>query len=99
MHALAHLGLLNTELSTGDLRVRVAITVLRGVWWVEHDGLLICAVSADGAVTGVVPMISPSYSHRLLLSCDLQIRRLRQSSRTVCRRPCAGPTFDSCPSG
>jgi len=33
-------------------------------WWNKHDGLLIYAVSADGAVTGVVLMISQSYSHR-----------------------------------
>jgi hypothetical protein len=41
---------LNTELGTGDLRVRAAITVsLRVQAWSEHDGLLICAVSANGA--------------------------------------------------
>lgn len=50
-YALAQLGHLNTELSTGDLRVLVAITVSLRVWaWLsEHDGLLICTVSSDGA--------------------------------------------------
>jgi hypothetical protein len=68
---------LNTELGTGDLRIRAAITVSLRVWWLvrDHDGLLICAISADGAVTAVVLMISPSYSHRLFLSSDLLIRR------------------------
>lgn len=45
-YVLAQLGLLNTELFTGDLRVRVAITVSLRVSLHEHDGLLICAVSA-----------------------------------------------------
>jgi len=40
---------LNTELSTGDLRVRAAITVALRVWLFEHDGLLICAIGSDGA--------------------------------------------------
>jgi hypothetical protein len=48
-YALAQLGHLNTELSTGDLRVLVAITVSLRVWLFEHDGLLICTVSSDGA--------------------------------------------------
>ena len=48
-YALAQLGLLNTELFTGELRVRVAISVsLRVSESVVHDGLLICAVSSDG---------------------------------------------------
>ena len=63
-YVLAQLGLLNTELFTGDLRVRVAITVSLRVSLHEHDGLLICTVSSDGVVAGVVLMISPSYSHR-----------------------------------
>jgi hypothetical protein len=49
-NARAQLGPLNTELGTGDLRVRAAITVsLRVQAWSEHDGLLICAVSSNGA--------------------------------------------------
>jgi hypothetical protein len=48
-YALAQLGHLNTELSTGDLRVRIAIMVSLRVWLFEHDGLLICAVNSDGA--------------------------------------------------
>jgi hypothetical protein len=50
---------LNTKLGTGDLRIRAAITVSLRVWWLErdHDGLLICAINADGAVTAVVLMI------------------------------------------
>ena len=64
-YALAQLGLLNTELFTGDLRVRGHITVMLRVSSCRiHDGLLIRAVSADGAVTGVVLMILPSHSHR-----------------------------------
>ena len=63
-YALARLGHLNTELRPGDLRVRAAIAVSLRVWLFEHDGLLIRAVSADGPVTGVVLMISPSHSHR-----------------------------------
>ena len=74
-YALAQLGHLNTELSTGDLRVCAAITVLLSVRWVEHDGLLICAVSADGAVTAVVLMIVPSTAIGLLLSRDLLTRK------------------------
>lgn len=36
-YALARLGHSNTELSTGDLRVRAAITVLLRVWWqIDH---------------------------------------------------------------
>ena len=68
---------MNTELGTGDLRIRAAITVSLRVWWLvrDHDGLLICAISADGAVTAVILMIPPSYSHRLFLSSDLLIRR------------------------
>ena len=58
-HALAQLGHLNTELSTGDLRVLVAITVSLRVWLFEHDGLLTGTVSSDGAVAGVALMISP----------------------------------------
>ena len=57
-YALAQLGYLNSELSPGQLRVRAAITVLPRVPWYEQDGLLICAVSSDDAVTGVVLMIS-----------------------------------------
>ena len=74
--ARAQLGPSNTELGTGELRVRAAITVsLRVQAWSEHDGLLlIYAVSADGVVTGVVLMISQSYSHRAPLSRDLLIR-------------------------
>ena len=56
-YALAQPGPSNAELSTGDLRVRGAITVLLGVSWVEHDGLLICAVNADGAVASAVLII------------------------------------------
>ncbi len=74
-HVFEQLGHLNTELSAGQLRVGAAITVLLRVLWVEQDGLLICAVSSDDAVTGMVLMISPSYSHRLLLRRDLLIRR------------------------
>jgi hypothetical protein len=49
--ARAQLGPSNTELITGELRVRAAITVSLRVyaWLSEHDGLLICAISADGA--------------------------------------------------
>ena len=74
-YALAQLGHLNSELNAGHLCVRAAITVLLRVSGYEHRGLLICAVSSDGAVAGVGLMISPSYSHRLLISRDLLIRR------------------------
>jgi hypothetical protein len=67
---------LNSELSAGHLRIRAAITVLLRVPWYEQDGVLICTVSSDDAVTGVVLMISPSYRHQLLLSHDLLTRRL-----------------------
>jgi hypothetical protein len=40
---------LNTELSTSDRSVRAAITVSLRVWLLEHDNLLICAVTSDGA--------------------------------------------------
>ena len=75
-YALAHLGPLDTELSTGDGRVRVAITVSLRVLRVEHDRLLISAISSDGAVAGVVLMISPHTAIGLLFSRDLLIRRL-----------------------
>jgi hypothetical protein len=39
-YVLAQLDPLDTELSTGDLRVRAAITVTLRVLWYEHDGLL-----------------------------------------------------------
>jgi hypothetical protein len=40
---------LNTELSTGDRRVRTAITAALRVRISEHDGLLIGAIGSDGA--------------------------------------------------
>jgi hypothetical protein len=52
--------------------------------WYEQDGLLICAVSSD-AVTRVL-MISPSCSHRLLLSCVL--RGLAASLVSSCLATC-----------
>ena len=36
-YARAQLGPLNTELGTGDLRIRAAITVSLRVWWLERD--------------------------------------------------------------
>ena len=44
-YVLAQLGPLDTELSTGDRRVRAAITATLRVWWFEHDGLLTGTVS------------------------------------------------------
>ena len=45
-YVLAQLGPLDTELSTGDRRVRAAITAtLRVFEWIEHDGLLTGTVS------------------------------------------------------
>ena len=76
-YVLAQLGLLNTQLFTGDLRVRVAITVSLRVSLHEHDGLLICAVSSDGVAAGVVLMISPSLQP-VLLRRDLMIRSYRR---------------------
>jgi hypothetical protein len=50
-YALAHFGPLDTELSTGDRRVRGAITVSLRIWWYVHDGLL------TGAVALTVPLL------------------------------------------
>ena len=44
-YVFAQLDPLDTELSTGDLRVRAAITVTLRVLWYEHDGLLTGTVS------------------------------------------------------
>lgn len=74
-YVLAQLGPLDTELSTGDRRVRGAITATLRVWLFEHDGLLTGTVSSDGAVAGVVLTISPHTAIGLLFSRDLLIRR------------------------
>jgi hypothetical protein len=75
-YVLAQLGPLDTELSTGDRRVRPAITVSLRVWLFEHGGLLTGTVSSDGAVAGVALMISPHTAIGLLFSRDLLSRRL-----------------------
>jgi len=64
-YALAQPGPLNSELSTGDLRVRVAITVLLRVRRVEHDGLLICAVTLAAPLTGNFSFACHSLSRRV----------------------------------
>lgn len=86
-YALAQFGPLGTELSTGDRRVRKAITVSLRIWLSEHDYLLIGAVRSDSAIAGVVPMISLHTDIGLLFSRDLLIRRDLQSRRLPAQSP------------